>query len=85
MPLYEFRCVKCGDFEVYEQTPVGGESVPCIVCGQIATRVWLPAGIQRFRSYWTNSFPDKSGNPVYVDSREQQKKLCEKHGFERIS
>ena len=46
MPIYEYRCVKCGEqFELYQAMSEKHESVRHD-CGNIAFRVWNPPALQ---------------------------------------
>lgn len=40
MPLYEFRCETCGDFEVWRRMAEVGNPVHCPTCEAIARRLY---------------------------------------------
>lgn len=83
MPIYEYRCVKCGDFEILERIKDVRATCPCPVCGQISKKLISKMGYEPFKSYWTESFKGK--DPIFVDSKKQEKRLCNESGFERVS
>jgi putative FmdB family regulatory protein len=83
MPIYEYRCAKCGDFEVLEKIQDVRENTPCIICGQISKKIISKQGIAPFKTYYTDAF--KGFDPIRVDSREQERGLCKESGFERVS
>ena len=86
MPVYMFECPKCGHvFEAYEQAIQEPPTyAPCHKCQTKSFRAFRleRAGLRPFQTYTTKSFPGK--HPVRVESREQEKELCKKHGFERV-
>ena len=87
MPVYIYECPACNEyFELYEPyitKKMPPETASCRLCGGLAERNYKAerAGLPPFTSYWTEAFKGK--DPVNVTSREQEKKLCKEHGFER--
>lgn len=86
MPIYIFRCDSCGSFEMRKARPTGGVKAICPECGKTAHRDWQQenAGLRPFSSYWTEALSTDVNRPVYVDSREKERKLCARFGFERV-
>lgn len=46
MPLYQYECIACGDFDLREI--VGRDIVPCPSCLQPAKRVYTPCAIHTY-------------------------------------
>lgn len=84
MPLYEAKCPKCGQFEFFSHTYREVETVACPECGYPARRLWSPGkGRPPFRSYYSEALSQQY-DPVLIDSREKEKRLADKFGFERV-
>lgn len=47
MSLYEFKCPRCGPFQVRRAFSDVGATTPCPVCGASATRVFSPPNLRR--------------------------------------
>jgi putative FmdB family regulatory protein len=42
MVIYEYRCIRCGDFETNQPLGTATPSMPCPTCANDAARVWSP-------------------------------------------
>lgn len=47
MPLYEYRCPACGEFELLLGMGAAGREAPCPVCGTAARRLLSAPGLSR--------------------------------------
>jgi len=47
MPVYEYRCPRCGPFEVGQAMGTAAPSRPCAACGADATRRYSPPNVNR--------------------------------------
>ncbi|MEB3355748.1 MAG: zinc ribbon domain-containing protein [Synechococcales bacterium] len=45
MPLYEFRCKACGDFEAWRRLAEIAVPMVCPTCSEVAVRVFSPPSI----------------------------------------
>lgn len=94
MPVYEYRCRKCGEVEGFVRTVENrpGEKVPCMICAGVMWRVISQIAVQsdsaRCSSKWVESTTEfiKDGeeetlhfNPV--KSRTEMLEICEKKGL----
>jgi len=85
VPLYEMQCDKCGTWELYRPKPESVREAPCPKCGGPSRRKFITKfGLPPFKSYWCESLSQDPYKPVYIDSREKERKLLKKFGFERV-
>lgn len=47
MPLYEFQCSACGDFEAWRPMHDAARTAACPACGAAATRRYSPPNLGR--------------------------------------
>jgi hypothetical protein len=85
VPIYTVTCQEHGQQTVVRQRPEGGDAFPCPQCGRLSARVWEPAGLEPFKSYFTEGLATGTQRIVEVTSREQERALCRALGAERIS
>lgn len=45
MPLYEFRCEKCGLFEEWRTMAEASNLIVCPTCQNVAKRIFSPPGV----------------------------------------
>lgn len=84
MPIYDFKCNSCGiqkeismSVKEYEDYLEKGGQMWCL-CGGGAERVFTSSqAIRVFKPDW---YEHIASEPIYVESREQLKKECAKHG-----
>ena len=50
MPIYEFRCTQCGDFEATHPMSTAPKKQPCPVCGEDARKLFSPANLSTLNS-----------------------------------
>jgi putative FmdB family regulatory protein len=74
MPLYDYECPHCQyRFEAIVRVD---DVVDCPQCGRRCQR--LPSfKVDIFKPFWHEDFGDE---PVYIESKQQYKELCKKHG-----
>jgi len=84
MPLYEVVCPSCGAHEIFAKEATGLEEGPCPECGILSPRNWQACGAKyEFKTYWTHGIAT-GADPVRIDSREQERRLCKELGCERL-
>lgn len=79
MPLYDYRCVGCGERveKIVRMEDRDGE-MKCEKCGERLKReVTLCAGFRPFPAGWWNDIGPK---PLYIEDERQLKEACEEHG-----
>ncbi|MEG3436528.1 zinc ribbon domain-containing protein [Pannus brasiliensis CCIBt3594] len=64
MPLYDYRCPTCGDFEAWRSISELDNPLSCPNCSEIATRVFSPPLV----NLNSGRFPSKTGEPRLVRS-----------------
>lgn len=85
MPLYDYRCQKCGaKFEVFIHSVSKADEIvhSCEVCGEQTVRL-LSKGKFRFApGHFFQPYIDTdiSGEPIKIETQDQFFRECEKHG-----
>lgn len=86
MPIYQIKCPDCGKQEIFRNRMTGCEQARCPKCGKKSERDWSALmGFHPFVSYWTEALSSDPHRPVHVDTREKERRLKKKFGFERVS
>lgn len=79
MPLYQFKCPKCGEEFTEFQGMHQDHKAPC-ECGAVADRVWTPATtVVAFRSGWDEGL----GQNFYT--KKERDDYCREKGYTRIT
>lgn len=85
MPIYQVKCEVHGKQEVYSNQPRSLETAPCPLCGRISPRDWTAlTGFEPFKAYWTEAL-STGPKPIEIRTREQERALKSRFGFERVS
>jgi putative FmdB family regulatory protein len=80
MPIYEYRCSRCGElFEYIKGVPEPDLELPCQSCGETANLV-PSVPVMRPDSYWAGHMDDTFG---YVTSRSELKRKEQAAGLRR--
>ena len=82
MPIYEYRCPKCGKFEAYNTVEKRNYMV-CPKCGARAEKLISKPYMDIFEEY-VDYHIDKEGEPVLIRSKRQKKELLKKNGLVQL-
>jgi putative FmdB family regulatory protein len=77
MPIYSYRCDKCGEIFDKLVKPGGNGCVPCVKCQSDTRRVFSPVGII-FKGSGFYSTDYKPGNKSSINNSQTDKKNDEK-------
>ncbi len=70
MPLYEYRCESCGDFEAWRRMAELEKPMGCPECGAIAQRLFSPPSV----NLNSGSVRISKGEPRLVESQKEPSK-----------
>lgn len=71
MPLYEYRCDSCGEFEVWRSISEYNASQNCPECDRIATKIFSPPNIN-LNSGNLSKIAAKSNEPRLVEKKQRE-------------
>lgn len=77
MPIYDFKCDRCGEVEERLLPTQHGEQ-SCKSCGGSMEQLVSAPKVHTFREGW---YPNIDKKDLYISSKKQLKKECEKRGL----
>lgn len=82
MPFHDFKC-ECGNFFSQYQAQNALSPVEECQCGLMAKKVWSSsiAAVRVFKPQW---FEHIDTQPIFIESKSQLKKECEKRGLASV-
>lgn len=72
MPLYEFRCAACGEFEAWRKMAEVGNPMNCPSCSAIATRIFSPPSVNLNQGSLSAIRAGDGGEPRVVKRKETE-------------
>ena len=86
MPLHDFRCLKCGLFQKLQTLEGLKDLELCPICGGPSEKTFVTfhqgsGGVRVFRPRW---FEHIAPEPLYIESREQLRKECERNNAKSV-
>lgn len=76
MPLYEFRCEKCGLFEEWRTIAEVSNPIICPACQRVAKRIFSPPGVMLSSSL---RLRQENPQPQIIKRHQEQEKIVPKY------
>jgi len=77
MPLYDYKCAKCGPFEAFRSVDMR-DFATCPKCMMVGEKQFsLNLSVRVFEPYWEDNIAD---HPIYIKNKADLYAACRDHG-----